>query len=376
MKQYQIIKRSPIFIGISVAILVIGLIFFVYRWFAFGLDKTLNLTVDFTGGTIMTVDLKQNFNESEVRSIVENLGLTDVQVQKSSENNKSDQTIAIIRFRQEKAKGLSNNQGELREKLSEGLKAKYPNISTNPENNRIESIGVTVSRELIQNALVSVLLACAAILVYVSWRFDTAVKGAKKARWINTLFLSVALLAFYFFQSNFWVIAISTLIAIVAILTVSIRSKMYSGLSAVLALVHDVLIILVAMVILQIPLGNPFVAVALTIIGFSINDTIIIFDRIRENETKYNIKIMSRKDVANLSINEMLGRSIKTNVTALITAIAIYVLGVESIKEFALPMIIGMIAGSYSTIFIASPVWSFWQDADQKKTAKLQGKVA
>ncbi|HOV70283.1 MAG TPA: protein translocase subunit SecF [Clostridia bacterium] len=372
MKQYEIVKKSPIFMEISVAIIALGLVFFAVRGFMFGLDKTLNLGIDFTGGTIMTVDLKQDFDEDKIRTIVENLGVEDVQVQKSTPSQASDElTVAVIRFREEKGKKLADNQETLRNLVSEELKKAYPNMSTNPQDNTITSIGASVSRELIQNAIVAVLLACAAILVYVSWRFDSGVKGVKATRALNTLVLAVALVVFYIFRNNLWIVVSVTGITIFLILFFSVRSKMYSGLAAVLALLHDVLIMFTAMIIFYTPLSSSFVAAALTIIGYSINDTIVIFDRIRENEAKFLAKQMSHSSIANISINETLTRTINTSVTTLGTAIAIYVLGVTSIKEFAFPLIIGLIAGVYSSIFIAAPIWAFWKDAgSDKKLAK------
>jgi preprotein translocase subunit SecF len=368
MKQFEIVKKSPIFMKISVIIIALGLVVFAVRGFMVGLDKTMNLGIDFTGGTIMTVELKEDFDEAEIRSIVENLGVEDVQVQKSTPSRESDEmTVAVIRFREEKGKKLADNQEMLRNLVTEELKKSYPNMSANPEDNTITSIGASVSRELIQNAIISVLLACAAILVYVSWRFDSGVKGVRVTRALNTLVLAAALTAFYIFRNNLFIIVSVTAVSIFLILFLSVRSRMYSGLSAVIALLHDVLIMFSAMIIFHTPLSSSFVAAALTIIGYSINDTIVVFDRIRENETKYLTKRMSHASIANISLNETLTRTINTSVTTLSTAIAIYVLGVTSIKEFAVPLIIGLIAGVYSSIFIAAPIWAFWKDAGSGK---------
>ena len=371
-KQFPIVKKAPIFIAVSLAIIVIGLCFFGYRWIAHGIGKTLNLTVDFTGGTIMSVNLNETFQESDVKGVIEGLGITDVSVNKITSSDTDELTVAEIRFKEESASKLADNQNELRDKINEALKAKYPNLDTSGSNNTIESVGATISREYVESALASVLLAAAAILVYVSWRFDSDVKNAKRTRWINTVILVAALILFYNFKENFTVVAVTTLVAIAGILFTSIRNRMFSGLSAVIALLHDVLIMFAFMEILYVPLGNPFIAVALTIIGYSINNTIVIYDRIRELSGRVAAKDLDRANVANDAINQMLGRTIKTSVTTLITAVAIYVLGVDAVKEFALPMIVGLVAGTYSSIFWASPVWAVWQkNLDGKRRAKL-----
>ncbi|NMA04720.1 MAG: protein translocase subunit SecF [Clostridiales bacterium] len=137
---------------------------------------------------------------------------------------------------------------------------------------------------------------------------------------------------------------------------IAFRFELSFAISAIIALTHDILIVLAMYSILRVPINSPFVAAILTILGYSINDTIVIFDRIREN-----LKFAKKTDymkVANESISQSLSRSINTSLTTLVTILALYILGVEQIREFALPLIIGVIAGTYSSIFIASPLWT------------------
>jgi len=137
---------------------------------------------------------------------------------------------------------------------------------------------------------------------------------------------------------------------------IAFRFELSFAISAIIALTHDILIVLAMYSILRVPINSPFVAAILTILGYSINDTIVIFDRIREN-----LKFAKKTDymkVANESISQSLNRSINTSLTTLVTILALYILGVEQIREFALPLIIGIIAGTYSSIFIASPLWT------------------
>ena len=149
----------------------------------------------------------------------------------------------------------------------------------------------------------------------------------------------------------------ATAIACVAMLLyISIRFRdIRAGGSAIIALLHDVLVVLSAYALFRIPVNNGFIAVLLTILGYSVNATIVIFDRIRENQAHFKDDEMAER--INKSIGQTLARSIHTSLTTLCTIGAIYIFGVPSIKEFALPMIIGIIAGAYSSVCISGSVW-------------------
>lgn len=178
-----------------------------------------------------------------------------------------------------------------------------------------ESIGATVGNELKKKALLALGVASIAMLIYITARFEFSYAAA-----------------------------------------------------SIIALLHDVLITLSFYAIFGIQANSPFIAAILTIVGYSINDTIVIFDRIREN-VKRNRR-MESSEVANMSITETMTRSINTSLTTLITIVAVYVL-VPSIREFSLPLIVGIACGAYSSIFIASPLWVKIKNAKQKKKAKV-----
>ncbi len=161
-----------------------------------------------------------------------------------------------------------------------------------------------------------------------------------------------------------------TLLAIICILIyIAIRFEWRSAVMAVIALAINVLVMAAVYTITNIPLNTTFIAAMLTVVGYSINNTIVIFDRIRENmkSRKKNITI---SELVNKSIIETLGRTINSTITTLITIVAIYILGVSSIKEFALPLIIGIAIGAYTSIFIASTFWATWKEADMKAKAQ------
>lgn len=143
---------------------------------------------------------------------------------------------------------------------------------------------------------------------------------------------------------------------ILMLIYITFRFEFLSGMAAIIALIHDVAIIVSAYMILRIPLNVAFIAAVLTIIGYSINDTIVVFDRIREN-VKFARK-ETYAEITNKSVSQTIRRSINTSVTTLITIVLLYILGVDAIKDFSLALIIGLAAGTYSSIFVAAPIWT------------------
>lgn len=178
---------------------------------------------------------------------------------------------------------------------------------------RIEKVGATIGSEMTREALVALLLSWLVIIAYVSYRFE-----------------------FRF------------------------------GVAGILALVHDVMIVVGLFSIFQKEIDATFVAALLTIVGYSINDTIVIFDRIREN-----MKLMKKGDslpeMVDRSIWQTMTRSIYTSLTVLFATAALYFLGGETTKTFSLALLIGFVAGTYSTVFLASPVWLVWKERDERK---------
>ena len=160
----------------------------------------------------------------------------------------------------------------------------------------------------------------------------------------------------------------ATVIAgVVMLLYISLRFKdVRAGGSAIIALLHDVLVVLASYALFRIPVNHTFIAVLMTILGYSINSTIVIFDRVRENREYYTAAETAQK--IDKSISQTMNRSINTSLTTLFTVGAIYVLGVPSIKEFALPMMVGIIAGAYSSICISSSIWYVLMPKEEKGT--------
>ncbi|MCI9518997.1 MAG: protein translocase subunit SecF, partial [Clostridia bacterium] len=162
--------------------------------------------------------------------------------------------------------------------------------------------------------------------------------------------------------------ALAAILASVVLMLVYIafRFELTSGLSAIIALFHDILIMFCFMAIFRIEINSTFIAALITILGYSINNTIVIFDRIRENKKSEMAKTSTAAFIANKSVGETLLRSVNTTLTTLLTIGMVAILGVRDIKIFALPIIIGLLAGTYSSIFISPPIWASWKDRKKK----------
>lgn len=179
-----------------------------------------------------------------------------------------------------------------------------------------------------------------------------------------------------FFRNGLFAITLAFLLIMIY---VGIRFRNIGGLSAgamaIVALIHDCLIVTATFIIFRIPLNDSYIAAMLTIIGFSINDTIVIYDRIRENERLMGRKV-TMEELVDTSINQSMSRSINTNIAVFLSITIVFIFAqiydIESIRKFALPMMFGTISGCYSTICIAGPLWTMWQNhkADAKKAAK------
>jgi len=182
------------------------------------------------------------------------------------------------------------------------------------------------------------------------------VQAAVKAAFPDSEIISTDSVSATMGKEMWWNAVKAIVIAVVLMLAyIWFRFELYSGISAILALCHDVIIIIAFYAIFQFPVNSTFIAAILTILGYSINATIVVFDRIRENK-----KIMRQQkfgDVVNKSVWQTLDRSINTSATTLITLVCLYILGVTSIKQFILPLVIGVICGTFSSVFIAGQFW-------------------
>jgi preprotein translocase subunit SecF len=254
----------------------------------------INLGIDFAGGLAMQYNMGGIFNESDVSAVLKDMGVGEFTVTTQGAG-KDEATIRI------KSVGQDDIQA-VQAEFEEGMKVTYPNLTLAGD---VSYVGPVAGATLLSNAFWSVVIASALMLIYIAFRFD-----------------------------------------------------FNSGVAAVFGLIHDVLMMLAFMVLLRsvIQMNSSFIAAMLTIVGYSINNTIVIFDRIRENRKK-----LSRTDfdhVVNVSIHQTFLRSLNTTVTTFLTIATLFVLGVSSIRQFALPLMVGILAGMFSSVFLAGNLWA------------------
>ena len=292
-------NRSKICLIISAIIIIAALILTLC-------GRGINLGIDFAGGLSMQYDMKTPVTSADVSAVLDNMGITSSTVTVQGSNNNE----ANIRIKEISKDDIQKVQAD----FEAGIKETYPEAVSIGD---VNYVGPVAGATLVKNAVISVLLAAALMLIYIAIRFD-----------------------------------------------------LNSGIAAVFGLLHDVLIMLSFMVIFRsvIQMNSSFIAAALTIVGYSINNTIVIFDRIRENAKK--MPNVAREEVTNISIKESLGRTICTTVTTLITIVALCILGVASIREFALPIIVGILSGVYSANMINGYVWAFLEEKRRSRKAK------
>ena len=267
--------------------------------------RGFNFGIDFTGGTIMEMRFEKPVAVAKVREVMHKYDLDNSTIQLSGESSSASE-----------AKDVLIRTADLDEAKRNEVKASLKKDLGEYTMLRDEKVGATMGSELIMNALWATLISWVLIVIYVSMRFE-----------------------FKF------------------------------GLASVLALVHDVLIVLSAFTFFQKQLDSSFVAALLTIVGYSINDTIVIFDRIREN-----LRIHFRRggdivELANRSIYQTLTRSMYTVITSLFSVMALYFFGGETTKDFSFALLVGFLSGCYSSIFIASPLWVTMRNYSARKKA-------
>lgn len=271
---YRIIEKRKIWFTISLIVIAIGIFTMATKGLEYGLD--------FKGGTVVEINLGKDFNKHDVDKIIQKYS-NDFQSNKV--NNKS---ISI------KSSNLSNDDVS---SIIKSVKKEYPKSTlTNQEN-----IGASIGREARINAIKAVVIAIAAMFIYIAIRFEFSY-----------------------------------------------------GMAAIIGLIHNILIMLSVYAVARVSIDSSFIAAALTVIGYSVHDTIVVFDRIRENHN-----YMRREDpelIADASVTQTLARSINTVVTVIITLTSVYIL-VPSVRNFSEPILVGIISGCYSSICIASPCW-------------------
>ena len=277
----------------------------------------VKMDVEFKGGSMVTLSYEGDVDLPSLKSeIGSQLGQSDLTLQTGSDIS-GNQTLTVT---------LPGSQTLTTEQLDDMLTTiNEAHPENNFEQNEVSNVNATIGKEFLFKSLVALVAACVLILAYVAFRFRKI--GGLKA-----------------------------------------------GSTAIVALLHDMFVVFGVFVILRIPLNGNFIAAVLTILGYSINDTVVIYDRIRENSALYSKKQMSLAELVNLSVNQSFSRSLMTSITTCLALGVVCVVSViyrlDSIYTFAFPLLFGMVSGVYSTICIATPLWVDWKS--KKKAAKKE----
>jgi len=278
---FKFIENRKKFYALSLAVILVGASVFAFKGFNYG--------IDFTGGTMMQIELGKEVTIEEVKDAIAEYNL-DPTIVYATDNNSQ----VIIRT-------IKDLKSDERSRVVDTLQQKY-----GFDDNDVlasEEFGPTVGKDLRKNAIKSILIAALCMLIYIRFRF---------------------------------------------------KNWQY-GLAAVAGLAHDVLVTLSLYAIFRITINNPFIAGILTVVGYSINDTIVVFDRIRENS-----KFFKRKqgiELIDTSINQTMSRSLMTSLTTLIVMIPLFIMASSELRSFLIPLMIGVFTGTYSSIFLCSPVF-------------------
>jgi preprotein translocase subunit SecF len=326
------IGRRYLGYGISALLLIASLLTLV-------INAGPNFGIDFVGGTIVQVQFDQKVELSDVKTGLDQIGLGGSAVQRfgAAEHNEF-----LIR---------TNDPLSTGDDFSEHIRSAL-SASTNaaPEIRRVEMVGPQVGETLREKALFALFYALLFITIYISGRFEM--------KWMLSAATAGALIGAVYLFSLFNVsIPFLILVALIVSLVLFYQLHLRFAMGATVALLHDVTITVGVFTLLGKEFSLPIVAALLTIIGYSLNDTIIVFDRIRENLRRYNRS--SLEGNINRSINETLSRTILTSATTLMVLLCLFFLGGDIIHDFALAMIIGVVIGTYSSVFVASPMLLF-----------------
>lgn len=317
----HVVKYRVLWMCLSALLLIPGIIAMIYSMITYPTHSPVKVGIDYTGGTILQYGVPEAVSSDDLaktREDLDNIGVTNTYLQvlnvnPTTENNNIKSIISIRTKFIDEGSDLSNQ-------ISTTIKKEYKNA----ELVQVSSVGPTLGNELFKMSIIALLLAIVGMIIYISFRF-----------------------------------------------------KLEYAIAAILGLVHDVLFVMGVFSILgifcNVQIDGLFLTAILTLIGFSINDTIVTFDRIREN-LRYYGKKMTYGEIVDASVNQTLTRSVNTSLTAFITLAALYFFGGVTTKDFVLAMMIGVVVGTYSSIFFCSMLVDFWEEKKgQPKHMAVEG---
>jgi len=333
------IGRKKIAFAVSLAMIIISIASLI-------LHGGPRYGIDFAGGTLVQVKFQQPVDVNKIKSGLQTIGLGKSSVQQFGDQQANEYLIRTD-------SSVITTEGFAAE-LKKALTTK---TGSAVELRRMEMVGPQVGRDLREKALFAMFYALLFITIYISGRFEL--------KWILSAVMAAVLIgAVYIFKlfdvSIPFLIGAALIVSLILFWFLELKYAM----GAIVALIHDVTITVGLFSIFDKEFTLPIIAALLTIIGYSLNDTIIVFDRIRENLRRYHKKPL--EVILNRSINETLSRTILTSLTTLFVVAALFVLGGGIIHDFAFALLVGVAVGTYSSIFIASPILMAWQGRQRK----------
>jgi preprotein translocase subunit SecF len=328
------IGKKKVAYGISAILILISLVSLV-------IHKGPHYGIDFSGGTEIQVKFNKTVSIDDVKS-----GLSTINLEKSTVQQLGEKATSEYLIRADSSESTNNSFSD---KLAKGLKE---TTGADVEIRRVEMVGPQVGKDQSEKALLAIFFSIIMISIYISGRFEF--------KWMISFVVAAALFGAIYILRLFDIGGI-ILISLALVITLAIFwfLELKYAMGATVALIHDVVITIGIFSILGKEFTLPIIAALLTIIGYSLNDTIIVFDRIRENLRKYHKNTLAV--IINRSINETLGRTILTSGTTLVGVAALLILGGDIIHDLAFALMVGIMVGTYSSIYVASPILLAWQ---------------
>lgn len=306
-KQVKIVDKFKYFIIASLVVILVGVVFMIARG--------MNVGVDFAGGAKIEVETDTSIDIDKVSDAIGEAIKGKYELSGSVQSSPADGYItyeATLKYPQnvDESEFVQDIQNELAKDIAD-------NLGIDVENVKAYTVGATASSSLLRSAIIALSVAIVVMLIYIVIRFTLA-----------------------------------------------------SALASVCALIHDVLVMIALTTVFNVPVNSTFIAAVITIVGYSINATIIIFDRIREERKSKSNEALSDAEIADNSIAATLGRTILTTLTTLVMVVALAIFSVSAIQEFILPIIFGLLAGTYSSVFLASGFWVLFRKIGKNISAK------
>jgi preprotein translocase subunit SecF len=302
--------------------------------------------IDFVGGTVIQIKFPSAIAINDIKTGLSEMGLENTTIQ--TFGNEADHDYLI---RTESPLQTDDN-------FSQKIKASIQKATgAEPDIRRVEMVGPQVGKDLQEKAMFAIFYAMLFIAIYISGRFEF--------KWMVCATLAGALMGGVYLLSLLHIsMTVLTILALILALVLFWIFKLKYAMGAVISLIHDVVITIGLFSLFDKEFSLPIIAAILSIMGYSLNDTIIVFDRIRENLKKHPKNTFM--STINKSVNETLSRTILTSSTSLVAVLALFILGGGIIHDFAFAMLVGILTGTYSSVYVASPILLAWQDAAKR----------